>query len=137
MSNAPANALEVHVELRWSDQDLMGHVNNARIMTIIEEARVRAMDQLRRMAGVGGSFGAVLRTTNTEFLAPVMYPDEVVVRIWIERIGNTSFVMHHELNQNDQVAVTVDATVVMFSSESQKPMSIPDPVRTALESVSA
>jgi xanthine dehydrogenase iron-sulfur cluster and FAD-binding subunit A len=27
------------VQLRWSDQDVFGHVNNARIVTVIEEAR--------------------------------------------------------------------------------------------------
>lgn len=137
MSKAPENALEFNIELRWSDQDLMGHVNNARIMTLAEEARIRAMEQLQDAADTGESFEAVLRTSQTDFLAPLMYPDDVVVRIWMTRIGNTSFVMQHELSQNGQVAVTVEATVVMFSSKEQKSTPIPDNVRAALESTSA
>lgn len=136
MSQAPENALEVDIELRWSDQDLMGHVNNARIMTLVEEARIRTMEQLQQQAGADEPFGAVLRTANTDFLLPVMYPGDAVVRVWVSRIGNTSFVMQHELSQNGQVAATVEAVVVMFSSETQKPTPITDTVRRALETVS-
>jgi len=135
MSQAPDNALELNIELRWSDQDMMGHVNNARIMTLVEEARIRAMEQFQRQAGSDEPFGAVLRTTSTEFFLPVVYPDDVVVRIWVSRIGNTSFVMQHELSQNGQVAVTVEAVVVMFSNEQQQPMPINQEVRGALETV--
>ncbi|WP_022870297.1 acyl-CoA thioesterase [Yaniella halotolerans] len=137
MSQAPENALELNIELRWSDQDLMGHVNNARIMTLAEEARIRSMEKLQRAAGSDAPFDAVLRTSNTDFLAPLMYPGDCVVRVWISKIGNTSFVMQHELSQSGKVAATVEAVVVMFSSTTQAPMQITDNVRKALESVSA
>ncbi|GAA2027049.1 thioesterase family protein [Yaniella flava] len=137
MSKAPENAIELNIALRWSDQDLMGHVNNARIMTLAEEARIRVMGQLQRTAGTDEPFEAVLRTTNTDFLRPITYPEDIVVRIWISKIGNTSLVMHHELSQHGEVAVTVEAVVVMFSSELQAPTPITGQVREALESVSA
>lgn len=47
MSKAPQNALEIPIELRWSDQDLLGHVNNAKLMTLAEEARIRSLGRLR------------------------------------------------------------------------------------------
>src|SRR5699024_10843456 len=103
---------------------MMGHVNNARIMTLVEEARIRAMEQFQRKAGSDEPFGAVLRTTSTEFFRPVMYPDDVVIRIWVSRIGNTSFEMHHELSQNGKVAVTVEAVVVMVFNDQQSPRII-------------
>ena len=34
---------EVGLQLRWSDEDRYGHVNNARLLTLAEEARVRAL----------------------------------------------------------------------------------------------
>ena len=34
--------LHVPIALRWSDMDAYNHVNNARIFTLLEEARVRA-----------------------------------------------------------------------------------------------
>lgn len=137
MSKAPANALEFTIGLRWSDQDLMGHVNNARIMTLLEEARIRAMDAFQQQIGANESLGSVVRTANTDFLLPVNYPSDVVVRVWISRIGNTSYVMQHELSQHDTVCVTLEAIMVLFSSATQKPTPISDTVRAALESVSA
>src|SRR5699024_8815441 len=95
---------------------------------------IRAMEQFQRKAGSDEPFGAVLRTTSTEFFRPVMYPDDVVIRIWVSRIGNTSFEMQHELSQNGKVAVTVEAVVVMFCNEVQ-PVRISHNVCNVLEVV--
>lgn len=137
MSQAPQNALEISIELRWSDQDLLGHVNNAKLMTLAEEARIRSLDRLRRQYELPGPLDMVLRTTHTDFLRPVMYEDAIKIMVWISRIGNTSYVMQHELIQNGEVCVNVEAVVVMFDSEKQAPMSLPDEVRAAFESVAA
>jgi acyl-CoA thioester hydrolase len=137
MSQAPPHALEIPIELRWSDQDLLGHVNNAKLMTLAEEARIRSLERLRRQLRLEGPLDMVLRTTQTDFLRPVMYEDAIKVLVWISRIGNTSYVMQHELIQNGEVCVSVEAVVVMFDSQQQAPMPLPDEVRAALESVAA
>lgn len=137
MSQAPPHALEIPIELRWSDQDLLGHVNNAKLMTLAEEARIRSLERLRRQLRLEGPLDMVLRTTQTDFLRPVMYEDAIKGLVWISRIGNTSYVMQHELIQNGEVCVSVEAVVVMFDSQQQAPMPLPDEVRAALESVAA
>lgn len=137
MSQAPENAINIHLALRWSDQDLLGHVNNAKIMTLVEEARVRTVMQLQQDNQCNGPLDMVLRTSQTEFLRPVMYTGDVEVNVWISRIGNTSFVMQHELVQDDAVCATVEAVVVMFDNAKQTPMTIPEHIRSALEAVSS
>lgn len=137
MSQAPENAININLALRWSDQDLLGHVNNAKIMTLVEEARVRSVVQLQQDSRWNGPLDMVLRTSQTDFLRPVMYTGDVKVNVWISRIGNTSFVMQHELVQDDAVCVTVEAVVVMFDNTKQVPMVIPDHIRSALEAVSS
>ncbi|WP_374700315.1 acyl-CoA thioesterase [Arthrobacter sp. JCM 19049] len=37
----PTGGTDIEIQLRWSDEDKLGHVNNARIVTLMEEARVR------------------------------------------------------------------------------------------------
>ena len=54
MSNAPKNALPIEIQLRWSDQDLLAHVNNATIMTLVEEARIRAITDLQQRGELNG-----------------------------------------------------------------------------------
>ena len=137
MSKAPQNALEIPIELRWSDQDLLGHVNNAKLMTLAEEARIRSLGRLREQLDWTGPLDMVLRTTQTNFLRPVMYDGAITVFVWISRIGNTSYVMQHELVQHGQVCVNVEAVVVLFDSAEQAPMPLPDEVRTVLETLVA
>jgi len=137
LSNAPQNALEIPIELRWSDQDLLGHVNNAKLMTIAEEARIRSLGALQEQAGYSGPLDVVLRTTHTDFLRPVQYESSIKVFVWVTRIGNTSCVMQHELVQHGQVCVEVEAVMVMVDSAQQAPTPIPDEVRDALETICA
>ena len=137
MSNAPKNALPIEIQLRWSDQDLLAHVNNATIMTLVEEARIRASTELQQRGQWNGPLEMVLRTATTEFLRPVMYEDSVVVNVWVSHIGNTSFVLQHELLQYGEICVTVEAVVVLFDVEKQASKPIPDPLRAVLETVSA
>lgn len=131
MSQAPPNALEIPIELRWSDQDLLGHVNNAKLMTLAEEARIRSLERLRRQLRLEGPPGYGPADHANRFFAAIK------VLVWISRIGNTSYVMQHELIQNGEVCVSVEAVVVMFDSQQQAPMPLPDEVRAALESVAA
>ena len=137
MTKAPQNALEIPIELRWSHQDLLGHVNNAKLMTLAEEARIRSLGRLREQLDWTGPLDMVLRTTQTNFLRPVMYDGAITVFVWISRIGNTSYVMQHELVQHGQVCVNVEAVVVLFDSAEQAPMPLPDEVRTVLETLVA
>ncbi len=137
MSNAPHHAMSFKIELRWSDQDLLGHVNNAKIMTLVEEARIRALTQIQQRANWEGSLDMVLRTAHTEFLRPVQYEGSVTVNVWISRIGNSSFVLQHELVQHGTICVTVEATVVVFDAEQEVSAPIPDQIRAVFETVSA
>ena len=134
---APKNTLDIELELRWSDVDQMGHVNNARIMTLIEEARIRAMEQLKAQVGDTAPLEDVLRTARNDFRLPVMYPGLVLVRLWVSHIGRTSFVMNHEVIQNEEVCVTGDATVVLYSTEQQKAVPISYTFCNALATVLA
>jgi acyl-CoA thioesterase FadM len=45
---------EYSPEVRWSDQDMLGHVNNARLITLVEECRVRWMNEIRAGHITGG-----------------------------------------------------------------------------------
>lgn len=137
MSILSNNIMEIVLELRWSDQDAFGHVNNAKIMTLAEEARIRAFMQLQDRLNTKGLLDMVLRTTTTNFLRPVMYTGAVQVNVWISRVGTTSFVMQHELVQDGAVCATIEAVVVMFDLETQRPRPISAELRTVMEAVTA
>src|SRR5699024_10302087 len=71
LAEAVMATFELSPEVRWSDQDLLGHVNNARMITLIEECRVRWMHEIRAGHITGG--GLLVARQTIDYLVPVMY----------------------------------------------------------------
>ncbi|WP_051687752.1 MULTISPECIES: acyl-CoA thioesterase [Micrococcales] len=87
MTEYPAFAQPV--EIRWSDQDLMGHVNNARILTLVEESRIL---WLRSLNGWDRDINpTVVVRTEINYRKPVMYGPELVIELGVGRIGGSSY----------------------------------------------
>ncbi|GHD00449.1 acyl-CoA thioesterase [Zhihengliuella salsuginis] len=86
---------DVPLALRWSDQDANGHLNNARIVTLMEESRVRWMRRLSGLDTFRGGGGAVVASLTVDYLAQGEYVPEMVVRVGVERIGAKSFTIRH------------------------------------------
>jgi acyl-CoA thioester hydrolase len=84
--------------LRWSDLDAFGHVNNARFLTLYEEARVALMFVEARRAGVTGfEEGVVVSRHEVDYLRPVDYTDPVHIELWIEEIRPSRFTIAYEM----------------------------------------
>ena len=68
--------------------DAYGHVNNARFLTLYEEARVALIFVGARDAGLT-SFeeGIVISRHEVDYLRPVDYGDPVRIEMWIAEIG--------------------------------------------------
>ncbi|HIY86936.1 MAG TPA: thioesterase family protein [Candidatus Yaniella excrementavium] len=128
-----AYATPVDVQIRWSDQDVNGHVNNARIMTLIEEARVRAVQQWTGTVPDGAGYRRAVRALHTTFDAEVHYGPETTIWVWIPRIGRTSYVVGHLLVQADQPCVYTEITIVVVDTATGKPKPHDRAYRNELE----
>ena len=116
-----AIATPIDVQLRWSDQDINVHINNARILTLMEEARIRATQLWTATTpGISGP-QRVARALNTSFDKPVEYGPETTVWVWIPQIGHTSFVFGQLLVQTEQPCAYTEATMVIMDPETGKP----------------
>jgi acyl-CoA thioester hydrolase len=121
--------------LRWSDLDAYGHVNNARFLTLYEEARVAMMFTAARAAGVT-SFeeGVVIARHEIDYLRPVDYrpaagPDErprVRIELWVEQIRPSRFVIGYELFDGAQLAGRARSVVVPFDLPKGRPRRLSD-----------
>jgi acyl-CoA thioester hydrolase len=84
--------------LRWSDLDKFGHVNNARFLTLYEEARVALMFIEARKAGVTGfERGVVISRHEIDYVRPVDYLEPVRIDLWVEEIRVSRFTVAYEL----------------------------------------
>ena len=93
--------------LRWSDLDVYGHVNNSRILTLYEEARVALFFIGARGRGLT-SFedGIVIARHEVDYLRPIDYatgpdgsprPPLVRVELWVEEVRPSRLVVAYEL----------------------------------------
>ena len=97
------------VQLRWSDPDSLGHVNHARALSLIEDARLA-------MVGERPDGGAILARLEVDYLRQLYYRagEHVLVRSWVTRLGTKSVTVRQELVQDDEVAIRADVVLVMF-----------------------
>jgi acyl-CoA thioester hydrolase len=100
---------EHQVQLRWSDPDMLGHVNHARALALLEDARL-AIAQ-----GPPGG-GMILARLEVDYLRQLYYrvSEPLCVSSWVVRLGTKSLTLRQELVQDDQVAIRADCVMVMF-----------------------
>ena len=101
--------VDIELQLRWSDEDALGHVNNARIVTLMEEARLR----WTRPRGKAGRFphGTVVASLRLDYLRPLHYQPTMLIQLCVVRIGTKSFSLRHVGLQDGQPVF--DGTTVM------------------------
>ena len=102
---------EHQVQLRWSDPDQLGHVNHARALSLLEDARLAmaadvALDQP----------GLILARLEVDYLRQLYHRtgERLVVRSCVTRMGTKSFTVRQELVQDGEVAIRADVIMVLF-----------------------
>lgn len=127
-TEVPEHAFTCELQVRWSDQDVNEHVNNSRILTLTEEARVQATK-----AWTGAVPDArVVRALNVSFEHPIHYGPQLIAHVWISRIGTSSFTFSHTLSQDGVRCAYIEATVVTIDPETKQSRPLSDQLRAAL-----
>ncbi|PPU42100.1 acyl-CoA thioesterase [Xanthomonas arboricola] len=123
----------IPISVRWRDMDSMGHVNNAKYISYLEEARVRWMLGVEGVA-MTDRIAPVVAATNVNYKRPLVWPNDILVELFVERLGSSSITIGHRiLDQKDGGVLYSDGNVVVVWIDTQtgKSASLPDAVRAA------
>ena len=121
------------VALRWSDMDVFGHVNNARFLTLYEEARVALMFTAAKAAGLQTfEDGIVISRHEIDYLRPIDYGDPVRIELWLEEIKASRLTVAYELFDGDAVASRARTVCVPFDLAAGRPRRVKDVEREFL-----
>lgn len=95
-------AFSVNVAVRWSDMDVYGHVNNARMVTLLEEARTQLLYDEGARRGAGSLMdGLVVVELQVRYRRPVFYSAQPVqVRMWVSELRSASFVLDYAVTDS-------------------------------------
>jgi acyl-CoA thioester hydrolase len=113
--------------------DVYGHVNNARFLTLYEEARVAMMFTGAREAGLTSlEAGVVIARHEIDYLRPVDHGDSVRIEMWLEAIKPSRFVVAYELFDDGSVASRARSVCVPFDLLTGRPRRLSDAERDFL-----
>ncbi|MBB4132327.1 MULTISPECIES: thioesterase family protein [unclassified Xanthomonas] len=133
MSEEQKILARIPISVRWRDMDSMGHVNNAKYISYLEEARVRWMLGVQGVA-MTDRIAPVVAATNVNYKRPLVWPNDITVELFVERLGSSSITIGHRIvDQKDDSVLYSDGNVVVVWIDTQtgKSASLPDAVRTA------
>lgn len=119
---------------RFGDADGLRHINNIAISEWFEEARNPVFRFFTPDLDLSyEKWKLILARTEFDYLGEMYYGDDVEIRTYIIRIGNTSFVIAHEAWQRGSLRAKGQAVTVHYDFLNKKSMPIPDDIRKKLQ----
>ncbi len=118
------------IEVRYTDLDTMGHVNNAVFLVYFEQGRMSFFRQRITDSWDWINYGIIVARNEIDYLTPVLLQDEVYVTAEFGSFGNKSFQMMMDVYKLE-AGQRVDCarglvTVVCFDYKQKKTISVPD-----------
>lgn len=103
----------VRVHVRWSDLDAFGHVNNARTVTLLEEARVDWLFVAAgEKAGARLTEGIVVAHLDIDYLRPIPFGLPVDISMGVSALGSASFTVDYQVRAGDILVATASTVLV-------------------------
>lgn len=125
--------ISTEIKVRYSDLDTLKHVNNARYLSFLEEARIdyigRVIDFNRKKL----EFGVVVARIEIDYKYPVLLTDELKVYTRCSRIGNKSFTFECVFVINDSTIAAVSKAVIVSVNNEGQTIVVPENWKKGIE----
>jgi len=109
----------VHMaQVRWSDDDRMGHINHARYLSYFEDGRmVLLAGSPSGLAGEATDRGYIAGRVAVDYLYPARFRPGLALRVqtWVGRIGTTSWTLLAEMSDEDRLVARCETVLVAYS----------------------
>lgn len=126
-------AFLAEVALRWSDLDAFGHVNHARTITLLEEARAELLfNEAGRQGVLGMAEGMVVARVAVAYHSPLMYESKSLqVRMAVRDLKSASFVVDYTAFARETVC-TAETLMVPYDLRAGRPRRLTEQEREFL-----
>jgi len=123
------------IEVRFKDLDVLGHVNNAVVLTYAETARVRyAIDLgLHSLQDSWRNLSFILAHISCNFKRPIFYGQAVMVGTRLVEIKRSSLKLAYCIEADSELVAEGDAILVYYDYVAKQSMPIPVEMRAKVE----
>lgn len=102
------------IKVRGYHLDLYGHVNNARYLEFLEEARWAFFEENADLPHfMASGLALIIVNINISYRYPASMGDTLVIESGVKAIGNRSCVIHQEIHLDGKEVVVAEADVTM------------------------
>lgn len=127
--------LTIPIDVRYSDLDPQWHVNNAKFLSYLEQARVAYIRGLGLWDGKDFfTIGLIVADVHIAYLAPINLGQRVRVGIRVAHIGNKSLRFEYRIEDEDSGAAcaTAESVMVAYDYNANTSMRVPDDWRAKI-----
>lgn len=124
--------------LRWMDNDVFGHVNNAHYYSLFDTAVCEFLVGRGVLTWGGGTHYMVVAESGCRYHSEVAFPDPVVAGLRVERLGERSVRYEIGVFRGDDELASAEGFMVhvCVSAETRRPVPMPEHWRATLQTVS-
>jgi acyl-CoA thioesterase FadM len=103
----------VDVEVRWADQDPLGHVNHAVAVELIAEARLRWLGTHAVAEGYADFAPAkIVASLSVDYRMPIEYGAPLSVAMAVDRVGTKSYTLSYQATQHERTRFVASTVIV-------------------------
>ena len=119
-------------KVRFSDTDMIGHVNNVAYAAYMESGRV-AYTHSGVIQGLPPELLLVMARIELDYRAELHWPAEIEIGSRLVRIGKSSFAVASSVFHGETCNATSVTTLVIINRKTRRSSPIPDDVRARME----
>jgi thioesterase-3 len=122
------------IVIRGYHLDAYRHVNNARYLEFLEEARWQYLDKINPKELAKYDFSFIVVNININYRKSVTVGDTINISTEIEKIGNTSMTFSQKITEEgtDDLVCDASVTFVILDNKTQQPHKIEGTLKALL-----
>ncbi|AHC15215.1 acyl-CoA thioesterase [Salinispira pacifica] len=125
------------MEVRFIDLDALAHVNNAKYLNYLEEARLAYARDVLGWDGDIRHLGLVVAGVEIQYKLPILLNEKVEIRTRVSRLGGRSFEMEYLIlkinGENSELAARAKTVQVSVNEETGKSTRLPEEWRQIIQ----
>lgn len=122
---------QMPAQLRFSDVDRFGHVNNSVYFSLFDMCKTRYLFDVVGK-DIFEKVSIVVAHVEADFISPVYFPDEIVIETAIKKLGHKSFTLFQRAinKRTGDVKCLCETVMVVLDNNLMQSIEIPEEFRS-------
>ena len=118
------------IKVRFSDLDVVGHLNNAKYQTYLEESRIAYFQDVFNQDKTSLNFNSVLSRITIDFIKPIEFGDDIIIYSRLFNVDARSFEVHNLFvrreSEKTEIVAKAHTLMVAFDFHAKMPTTFPE-----------